>query len=333
MSDDGKHEAVGQSADTAAIKTALTAHVEAVAVAAAEAAHLAMGAGMVGDAVWDKAFAAAAAVEVPTVAGRAGAIKAFIKNAGERTIVAAAHAAAGAAGRRLDLDSIRNAVKVAARTVADPYIGRVIEIVNVPAGPPFEPSAAAASNHPIPLEREPMSEHTHQHPEVARPDDLWRDVLEKAAHEGDIDTDLVVSKYRAAGHERPVLSLIQDVNERIAIYGNLLEDVKRQSTNQSDSGRPTVAQKLKIKYEDLGLVPRGQLPNPLPAETAEYALKKIRRYSTLLLNIMAKYTKEVVRELKISIDVKVNLQVDMKLPWPGMTIGVASGGVESGGGA
>lgn len=328
MSDKSGPDPTGRGPDTAEIETAIMAYVEAyveaVSVAAAEAAHLAVRAGMVGDTIREKAVAAAAGATPPTVAGKAGAAaRAFVRNAGEHTLRAAAHAAADTAGRRLDPVSVQDAAKAAARTVAERYLPDVIGIAGVPAGRIFEASAPGTPNRPIPPEREAMSEHTHPNP--AR-DDLWRAVLEKQAHEGEIDTDAVVDRYRAVIHDRPILRLVQDINERVAIYGNLLEDVKRQSMDQPGPGRPTVAQELKFKYEGLGLVPRGQLPNPLPEETARYALKKIRQYTTSLLQIMAKYTKEIIRELNVTVDVKVNLNVDMKLPWPGMTIGVESGG-------
>jgi hypothetical protein len=51
--------------------------------------------------------------------------------------------------------------------------------------------------------------------------------LEKAAHKKDINVSHIVRLYRDRFADQPLLHLIQDINQRVGIYSNILEEIKR----------------------------------------------------------------------------------------------------------
>jgi len=135
----------------------------------------------------------------------------------------------------------------------------------------------------------------------------------------------VVRTYQETVRERPLLRLVQDLSQRIAIYRNILEEAKRQDgsvgTEPTMERSPTAAEVLKTKYENLGLVPPATLPNPLMREVADFALRKLRRFGTLLLDLMATQAEAISAELKVSPEVTVTFQVE--LDWaPSLTVGI-----------
>lgn len=164
-------------------------------------------------------------------------------------------------------------------------------------------------------------------------DDLWKTVLEAASHHGMINITFVVRHYKEKINDRPILRLLQDVNERNIVYSNILEEIKSTSArsiisnkNYTESGEEflpdfTPAQVIKLKYEQLGLVPENHLPNPLMAETTKFVMDKLRRYSGLLLDLMANYAETIANEIKISPSVTVKFEVELGLP-PALTIGI-----------
>ena len=123
-----------------------------------------------------------------------------------------------------------------------------------------------------------------------------------------------VRKYQETVSEGPLLRLIQDIQQRIDVYHNILEGLKRDGYSAED---------IKTRYEGLGLVPTDHLPNPLGSRMAEHALAKLREYGTGLVKLMAGYAKEIKAELRISVNVKFNITVNF--------VGVAFSGVRSAG--
>lgn len=57
------------------------------------------------------------------------------------------------------------------------------------------------------------------------------------------------------------------------------------------------------------------------AETTKFVMDKLRRYSGLLLDLMANYAETIANEIKISPSVTVKFEVELGLP-PALTIGI-----------
>ena len=169
-------------------------------------------------------------------------------------------------------------------------------------------------------------------------DTLWEEVLENGSFQGDLNAAYVVRRYREAVAERPLMRLIQDVHQRIGIYSNILEDIKRHEwpgpmpepapgtaggvlITAAVERRQSDARNLRSKYEELGLVPKGHLPNPWFSETTDFVLKKLRRYGTLLLDLMATQAETIAAELKVSPNVTVTFEVELDLT-PSLTVGI-----------
>ena len=111
--------------------------------------------------------------------------------------------------------------------------------------------------------------------------------LEKAAHGKDINVSHIVRFYRDQFADQPLLHLIQDINQRVGIYSNILEDIKRIPI--TDTNFDTTATKIKEKYEKLELVLLRNIPNPSASSIAKYVLDKIAVFGRALIEIMAKY--------------------------------------------
>lgn len=159
-------------------------------------------------------------------------------------------------------------------------------------------------------------------------DELWHDVLERFK-EQPINAAFAIRKYQETVRDRPLLRLLQDVNQRIGIYTNILEEIKRQPLDETapNPTKPTSTQLLRAKYEGLGLVPKGHLPNPWGAEAAEFALKKLRNYGTLLVEIMATCAEAIAVELRVSVNVSFKVSVNVSLS-PSINLGVERAGKE-----
>src|SRR5262249_35792797 len=97
--------------------------------------------------------------------------------------------------------------------------------------------------------------------------------LEKAAHNKDVNVSHIVRFYRDQFADQPLLHLIQDINQRVGIYSNILEEIKRIPT--TDKNIDATAAAIKKKYESLKLVPPGNIPNPAASSIARYLLDKI----------------------------------------------------------
>ena len=191
-------------------------------------------------------------------------------------------------------------------------------------------SIAAASTAPqsvsIPATEAPkMPGVTQDAPEPSRDDKLWMEVLETASDADEINAAFVVRAYKEALKDRPLLSLVRHVNERIGIYHNLLEAIKAAPEDGTGPSDLTAAQQLKAKYEGLKLVPPAKLPNPWAHETASYAIGKLRKYGALLLDIVAQYAEELAVELKVSTEVTLLFEVGIGLA-PELTIGIERSG-------
>ena len=146
--------------------------------------------------------------------------------------------------------------------------------------------------------------------------------LEEAAHKKDINVSQIVRIYRDEFADQPLLHLIQDINQRVGIYSNILEDIKKipSDTTETDFGNTAIA--IKKKYETfLELVPLNNIPNPTASSIAKYVLNKIAAFSKALIEVMAKHASEIRREIRIEPSVKLIFHVEMGLH-PKVILGV-----------
>jgi hypothetical protein len=133
--------------------------------------------------------------------------------------------------------------------------------------------------------------------------------LEKAAHEKNINVSHIVRFYRDRFADQPLLHLIQDINQRVGIYSNILEEIKGLSADDEDMN--ATAKAIKKKYEKLQLVPSGNIPNPEASTIAKYLLDKIAVFGRALIEIMAKHASDIRREIRIEPSVTVLFQVEV----------------------
>jgi hypothetical protein len=133
--------------------------------------------------------------------------------------------------------------------------------------------------------------------------------LEKAAHEKDINVSHIVRLYRERFADQPLLHLIQDINQQVGIYSNILEEINGMSATDEDSNATATA--IKKKYEKLELVPLHNIPNPAASSIARYVLDKIAVFGRALIEIMAKHALDIRREIRIEPSVTVLFQVEV----------------------
>lgn len=147
--------------------------------------------------------------------------------------------------------------------------------------------------------------------------------IEEAAHYKDINVGILVREYGDQYSDKPVLCLVQDLTDRIGVYRNILEEIKKLAP-QNRTGPDSYdidANDIKIKYEALGLVPANNLPNPTATSVINYVLDKINSFGRALVEVMARYAVELRRESHI--DRSATLHLDVELGWPmEFTIGV-----------
>jgi hypothetical protein len=105
------------------------------------------------------------------------------------------------------------------------------------------------------------------------------------------------------------LHLIQDINQRVGIYSNILEEIKRVVPGDEDVDATVTA--IKKKYEKLELVPLGNIPNPVASSIAKYVLDKIAVFGRALVEIMAKHASDIRREIRIEPSVTVLFQLEV----------------------
>ena len=93
---------------------------------------------------------------------------------------------------------------------------------------------------------------------------------------------------------------------------NMLEEIKRsvtleelvaEETLASDEAitpeTETVGRRIKQKYEKLGLVPQGVLPNPLVREVCDFVRSKLSGLNRRLIELLKQYARDFGPELEI----------------------------------
>ncbi|MEZ4734210.1 MAG: hypothetical protein R3E79_44520 [Caldilineaceae bacterium] len=148
-----------------------------------------------------------------------------------------------------------------------------------------------------------------------------RILLENEAEKMNMDIDNLVRQYKYSLPNEPVWALVEDIHRQVAIYNNILEEVKRLNVDETKKSESGDAKQIREKYEGLGLVPSGFLPNPSAANLANYVLDKINTYAKGLLQLMQNYGSELMVELHFQQGTTVALQVEVG--WnPKLTVGV-----------
>jgi hypothetical protein len=146
-----------------------------------------------------------------------------------------------------------------------------------------------------------------------------RKELDEQAHNKDINVNHMIHFYREKFAEEPILRLLQDINQRVGIYSNIIDEIKRIRGHNVDVEASTI----KAKYEELGLVQKGQLPNPTAASIAEYILEKLSAFGRAVLKIMSSYGSELARELRF----ELTMMIEVEVAWlPKVSIGVEVAG-------
>jgi len=125
------------------------------------------------------------------------------------------------------------------------------------------------------------------------------------------------------------MKLLQDIQQRANIYYNILEEIK-QMTQMTTPASPTSvlddqATLIKRKYEILGLIATGTLPNPTALNICNAILNKLRKFAGALTDILARYASEIAAELHINSEITVTFEVGIGWP-PNLTIGVERSG-------
>ena len=128
-------------------------------------------------------------------------------------------------------------------------------------------------------------------------------LLEDAIERGADDPSALIDDYKMNGSTTAVLDLFQDLNRKLYIYNNLLEELKRIGAERfvDVSGHrldPDVHD-IRIKYEQLGLVDEGFLPNPSARALADRALEKLNKFAMLLVRTVNNYSVDLLRELRL----------------------------------
>jgi hypothetical protein len=109
----------------------------------------------------------------------------------------------------------------------------------------------------------------------------------------------------------PIWALVEDIHRQVAVYNNILEEVKRLEVSEARMPESTGAKDIRDKYEQLGLVPTGFLPNPKAADLVQYVLDKINTFAKGILQVMHNYCSDLLRELRFQQGTTVALQVEV----------------------
>jgi hypothetical protein len=146
-------------------------------------------------------------------------------------------------------------------------------------------------------------------------------LLEDEAEKENMNMDDLVRQYKHWLPNEPIWALVEDIHRQVAVYNNMLEEVKGLSVSEAMAPESTGAKTIRDKYEHLNLVPKGFLPNPSAANLAQYVLDKINAFAKGLLQVMHNYGSELLRELRFQHGTTVALQVEVG--WsPKLTVGV-----------
>jgi hypothetical protein len=165
------------------------------------------------------------------------------------------------------------------------------------------------------------------------PNNLIRQIEAQTKPGQEPNTSLLVRMYRESTTDKPIMKLLQDIQQRASIYYNALEEIKKlkaapkpsADTGIDTSSLDSEATAIKLKYENFGLIEAGNLPNPTAASICNYILDKLAKFARAAADILARHASEIAAELHIDPEVTVTFEVEIGWP-PGFTIGVERSG-------
>jgi hypothetical protein len=129
----------------------------------------------------------------------------------------------------------------------------------------------------------------------------------------DIIVDHLWLHYREHVPNRPLWHLVEDMQQQAMVYANIIEQLKW--------GREASHIKARIQQE-LDLVPPGTLPNPIGSALLTRASRKVKRYTTALLDIVKRHGKDLLHDdLEFARDLTPSVSVEIGIP-PALSLGV-----------
>jgi hypothetical protein len=115
----------------------------------------------------------------------------------------------------------------------------------------------------------------------------------------------LVDEYRRSDPVRPVWRLIEDIQSQAMVYTNIIEQLKE----------GTEATEVKKRFENLGLVKPGTLPNPLARRLIGRARSRLEKYRKALIDIVRDFGEDLLREeLRFGAETTAVIQVNIGLP-------------------
>jgi hypothetical protein len=121
---------------------------------------------------------------------------------------------------------------------------------------------------------------------------------------------------------RHLWHLVQDVQQQAMVYMNIIDQAKLGENTDTN------AAEIKQRFEHLGLVPPGILPNPTLSGLVDKAFEKISKYREILVKITQRYGRQLLNELGFAANVSANVQVDIGFT-PSLSLGVVELGVDA----
>ncbi|MFC7529978.1 hypothetical protein [Actinoplanes sp. GCM10030250] len=129
-----------------------------------------------------------------------------------------------------------------------------------------------------------------------------------------IDVDFLLHAYSDI-YDQPVLMLMQDLQNRAALYYNVVEALKA-------PGSGATAADLKSQYAHLGLIfEDNDWPNPNGRDLMDKAISRINKLRTAILDTLRTHGRRLISDLNFDATLAVGVQVEFSWP-PGFTITV-----------
>jgi hypothetical protein len=127
--------------------------------------------------------------------------------------------------------------------------------------------------------------------------------------------------YRESTTDKPIMKLLQDIQQRASIYYNAFEEIKRLKAvpippagSIDTSLLDSEATAIKNKYESFALIETGNLPNPTASSICSFILNKLSRFARAAIDIVARHASDIAAELHINPEVTVTFEVE--IGWP-----------------
>lgn len=141
--------------------------------------------------------------------------------------------------------------------------------------------------------------------------------LEQQSDLGSINVDEMVERY-AREYDRPVFTLAQEIQIQAALYYNVFEELKRNSSPNNTN----IAQDLKVRYAKIGLIfEDNQWPNPASDWLMNKALSKMRVYVDAMRTLIGRWQQRLIAELNFGANVAIGFQMTISLP-PAFSISI-----------